>query len=87
MKIEDLDLWDFIEEPFEGCYIKCPKCNEMFHHEEWAEGRVSCEECGSHVAMVCPGCGEEFDHVWGPAFEVYDIETIKSLDGIDEVMF
>ena len=78
MKIEDLALWDFTEEPYEGCFIRCPDedCGEISHHENWVESKVGCEICGSHKALMCPKCEECFDHVWSPTFEVYPNQRI-----------
>ena len=45
----------------------CPECNKSFPTELWEECEPYCEDCGSHDGRRCPGCGEEFDHVWGVA--------------------
>lgn len=54
----------------EGDLIRCSACGEWSHHGGWKEVDVYCEVCGEHAAIRCPKCGEDFDHVWAPAFEV-----------------
>jgi len=68
MNIDYLSLWDI--NPFEGCEIQCPECKEWASHKDWLETKVYCEDCGSHSAIRCPNCNEEFDQVWSPKFEV-----------------
>lgn len=75
MKIDDFILvdswnWNFEPEPFEGCEIQCPQCKEWSSHIKWEEGEICCTDCGTHTAMICPRCGERFDHVWSPLFKV-----------------
>ena len=69
MDITDMKLWEFNPPLDGGCEIKCPECDEWSPPEEWKEGEVGCEDCGSHSAMVCPKCDERFDHVFSPTFE------------------
>ena len=45
----------------------CPECREATPSFQWEETEVNCEDCGSHLAVRCPECGEAFDHVWGAA--------------------
>ena len=70
MKIEELHWWEFDKEPEMGCEIQCPECLTWHPHEEWHKGLVGCELCGDHDALVCPACGEHFDHVKGPIFKI-----------------
>ena len=41
--------------------FKCPECKETttFYPTE-----VGCEDCGSHPAVRCDNCGEDFDDVY-----------------------
>jgi hypothetical protein len=34
------------------------------HEHEWEESEVNCEDCGSHNAVCCVGCGEVLDLVY-----------------------
>lgn len=43
----------------------CPECGTSSLVEAWEECQPYCEDCGSHDGRRCPGCGAEFDHVWG----------------------
>ena len=63
MKIDELLTWEFDQPPTEGCAIQCPECGKWTNHIYWIESEVGCEDCGSHAAMKCPHCDEEFDHV------------------------
>ena len=76
MEIKDLHWWDMKPEPTEGCEIKCPECNEWTKYTEWTETEVGCEDCGSHAAIRCPKCDEDFDHVGSREFEVREAEKV-----------
>ena len=72
MEIEDIKGWWEIspkENLQDGCELKCPECGEWSSHKEWKETSVYCEDCGEHMAMRCPHCDEDFDHVWSKTFE------------------
>lgn len=51
----------------------CPECG----HQDWDDRDYPCEDCGDHSGVICNGCGQQWDHVWGN--EVYD----KVLDSYD----
>ncbi len=53
------------KEVLELDFIICPECNAKTEAQDWLESEVECEDCGSHGALRCPSCGEDFDHVWG----------------------
>ncbi len=78
MKIEDFCLWDFEPDLFEGCEIFCPDCKDWSSHEEWSEGEIGCELCGSHSALICPKCDEYFDHVHGPLFMTRETKVVDN---------
>ena len=69
-------LFDFDVEPTtEDSVVECPGCHEPSALREWVDTEVYCEDCGSHSAMGCPKCDEEFDHVNGPTFHVQVVES------------
>jgi len=70
VEIDALCVFSFDVKPKEGCEIHCPECNEWSSHYDWEESETYCDICGSHVAMVCPKCGEVFDSVFCDIFEV-----------------
>lgn len=43
---------------------RCPTCSMVSPVESWAESESWCDDCGSHDARRCPGCGGEFDAVF-----------------------
>lgn len=51
---------DYRESKVKG---KCPECKKRVTFE--GGHSVGCEDCGEHSAVMCPKCGEYFDHVWG----------------------
>lgn len=67
MESGDFYLWNV--KVFEECEIKCPECNKWSDMQDWKKDDVPCEVCGEHEAIVCPKCGQYFDHVWSPEFE------------------
>ena len=68
MNAEAAWLWNIVPDPSDASEVQCPECKEWSPLAEWTESEVGCEDCGSHAAMVCPECGEKFDHVHGPVF-------------------
>ena len=64
MQIDDLDLYNFKPDVQEGDEIQCPECEEWTPHTEWTEGEVGCEDCGEHMALICPKCEARNDHVY-----------------------
>lgn len=63
-------MWTF-DKPANGdSKIICPDCKNAFALKTWVDTEVYCEDCGSHAAIQCPGCGHAFDHVWSPVFKV-----------------
>lgn len=76
MNIKDLKPWDMKPQPTEGCEIKCPECRKWSKHTEWIESEVDCEDCGSHSAIRCPKCDEDFDHVWSKEFMVREAKKV-----------
>jgi len=64
MTIKGLMLFDLNPTPTQGCEIECKECGEWSPHSEWTESEVGCEDCGSHSAIRCRKCDEDFDHVW-----------------------
>jgi len=65
------DWWGVtpLSEADEGCELLCPRCNNWSVHTDWEDTEVPCEECGSHMAIRCPNCDEDFDHIWSTPFE------------------
>jgi predicted amidophosphoribosyltransferase len=63
-------LWKFDAELVDNSQLECPGCHRPSPIALWSESEVYCEDCGEHAAIVCPICGETFDHVWGPTFHV-----------------
>lgn len=63
-------LWRFDQPLREHSRILCPSCSVASDLSLWTQGEVECDLCGSHLAMKCPECEEEFDHVWSDTFEV-----------------
>lgn len=41
--------------------IQCRACCEVTDKDDWRETEVSCDDCGSHLAMACPKCGDVVD--------------------------
>jgi hypothetical protein len=52
-------------EEFEFDSLVCPECEDKSPTSEWPDCDVYCEDCGEHVAVMCPRCEERFDCVWG----------------------
>lgn len=65
MKAKDvLHTWAFTPNPTDDSEVECRECGEWSQLAEWEEGFVDCDTCGDHSSMVCPKCGENYDHVW-----------------------
>jgi predicted amidophosphoribosyltransferase len=39
----------------------CPACDKDV---DWTETEIGCEDCGTHMAILCPKCGIIFDTVY-----------------------
>lgn len=70
MIIEELsDFWEFTPPLSIDSEIRCSECNVFSHYSQWGKTEVYCEDCGSHSAIRCPNCLEDFDHVYCNSFE------------------
>ena len=77
MDLNPFSWWDFIPELTEESEIHCNECGEWSHMKDWTMGEVGCQDCGSHAALVCPLCGEYFDHVWSYPFETRPLTNVS----------
>jgi len=73
----------------------CRTCDTYFLSALWKDAEVFCDDCGSHPAMVCPGCDSVFHSVSHseemqerlrpvPAWQVGD--TLVSSQGVCRVI-
>jgi len=72
MEIEDIEYLINVspkENLQEGCELKCPECGEWSCHKKWEQTYVPCEDCGEHMAIMCPKCEEDFDTISNEIFE------------------
>lgn len=52
---------------------KCPACAVTTPGMLWRETETYCDDCGSHIAVVCPHCDEIHDTVWTDVDEMIDV--------------
>lgn len=64
MKADDSSMWAFEPDLSDESEVFCRECGEWSPIADWTEGEIDCETCGSHSAIMCPQCGEAYDHVW-----------------------
>lgn len=64
MNADDACPWAFTQEVTDTSEVRCRECGEWGALADWTEGTVPCDDCGEHMAIVCPKCREPYDHVW-----------------------
>ena len=70
MEIDALDLWEFDQPLFEGCFIMCPKCDVGSRHTDWGDAADYLDIKTETPAIVCPDCGAIFECTENIVFEV-----------------
>ncbi len=80
-RIELAEAWEWFSfvprnrNPYYGvedAEVRCRECTEWSPGLEWQDCEPYCEECGSHAGVMCPRCGEQFDHCFAAStpFEI-----------------
>lgn len=59
-------------------FYRCDECKQVTPKRSWLASYVDCELCGSHEAVSCPECGEDYDMEQGSGPELIKVLPEKT---------
>jgi hypothetical protein len=61
-----------------GTRLKCIECGIISKGDRWREAEAPCDDCGGHLAIECPECGDVIDLVYHSVEEMIVEEDQKT---------